>query len=147
MKQILYYKCHQSCKSCFGPSNKSSNAIGNEFENINTNCLQCNTKDEYYPLYKDNSSCHNRYTIMEGYYLDRNIDPFIWKQCPKKCETFNEDCISKCQNEDEYVSDINECIMNNNERKGIIFEFENKILNNITLYFNSTQIFNGTVLS
>ena len=81
---------------------------------------------------------------MEGYYLDRNIDPFIWKQCPKKCETFNEDCISKCQNEDEYVIDINECIMKNNERKGMIFEFENKILNNITLYFNSTQIFNST---
>ena len=40
--------------------------------------------------------------------------------------------------------DIDECIMKNNERKGLISEFENKILNNIALYFNSTQIFNGT---
>ena len=149
-----YFECDISCLEC----NK-------EYDNNNTNCLECNTEKGYYPLYNDNSSCYNNITIIEGYYLDKNENYFIWKQCRENCEKCNMlisldgDCVFKCPNgtykyslnnscinecPDNYIIYNNECILKDNEQEIIISEFKNKIFSDINLYKNTTQVINGT---
>ena len=71
-------KCDKACITCF-----------KEYENNNTNCLQCNTQNGYYPIYNDPSNCFNNETISLGYYLDKTNDNYIWNKCYEKCETCN----------------------------------------------------------
>ena len=133
--------------------------------NNNTNCLECNVENGYYPLYNDNSSCYNNITIKKGYYLDKIDDFFIWKPCYEKCEKCNlfllpdGNCVSECPNgtykyyfnysclqscPKDYIIYNNECINKINEQKVIISEFKNKIISNISSYINSTKVINGT---
>ena len=78
-------KCHENCLSCnYGP-------IYNEQGILESmECSKCNIEKGYYPIEDSNSTCYNNETILEGYYLDKNIETYIWKKCYSKCET----CIS-----------------------------------------------------
>ena len=76
--QDLYKKCDISCKKC----NKGA-------EENNTNCLECNKDEGYYPIdgeYSENFNCFNNYTIKEGYFLYKDEPNFIWKKCYEKCK-------------------------------------------------------------
>ena len=78
-------KCHENCLSCNYGSIYNEQGILESME-----CSKCNTEKRYYPLEDSNSTCYNNETILEGYYLDKNIETYIWKKCYSKCET----CIS-----------------------------------------------------
>ena len=86
------------------------------YENNNTYCLQCNIEKGYYPLYNDNSFCFNNETIKKGYYLDKSVNPFIWRKCYNKCEAYNlfitpdGDCVSNCPNETYKYTTNNSCL-------------------------------------
>jgi hypothetical protein len=72
-------ECDQACLTCF-----------KAYENNNTNCIQCNTDNGYYPIFgKDNSNCFNNETIKSGYYLNTKDFPIKWNKCYDKCETCN----------------------------------------------------------
>ena len=94
-----FKKCHINCKECNGPyRNNNINDIENH------NCIKC--IDDYYKL--GESNCYNNETIIEGYYLDKNENPYIWKVCYERCETCiqsgnytNMNCLS-CK---EYIID------------------------------------------
>ena len=91
LKNSKLYKCDISCKTCFDAKN-----------NEMTNCIECNTIDQYYPLEKESSLCKNIVvdkTFLDGYYLE---DGF-YKECFSSCLTCdggkegdNHNCI-KCQ--------------------------------------------------
>ena len=144
------YECDISCLICYN-NNKS-------------NCLQCNIEKGYYPLYNDNSSCYSNNSIIKGYYLDINIEPYIWRQCNEtyeKCNIFitsDGDCVQTCPNgtfknplnnsclescpDNNVYNDV--CIPNINKQEILISEFKNKILSNINSYKNSTQFINDS---
>ena len=65
-----FTKCDKACLSCnSGPNND------------NTNCIKCNEEKGFYPIYNNNSLCFNNKTIKEGYFLNKTIEPYIWKKC------------------------------------------------------------------
>ena len=69
-----YVKCDKACMGCFGDKE--------------TNCILCNENEEYYLINgKDNSSCYNSETIMEGYFLDIINTPYKWSVCYDNCAT------------------------------------------------------------
>ncbi len=53
----------------------------------NNNCIKCNIEKGYYPIEGSNSTCYSNDTILKGYFLDKNIETYIWKKCHDKCET------------------------------------------------------------
>ena len=74
----MYHKCGIQCETCF-----------NTYENNNTNCIECNTKNGYYPINsidEISSNCYNNESIKQGYYLNRNISPFKWEKCHERCD-------------------------------------------------------------
>ena len=72
-------ECDKACLNC-----------SKGYENNNTNCLQCNTKNGYFPILgEDNSNCFNNETINLGYYLNTKDFPIKWNKCYEKCETCN----------------------------------------------------------
>ena len=74
-----FHICNIACLKCY-----------KQYENNNTNCLECNTEQGYYPLSgKDSAYCYNNITIEKGYYLDKIKSEYIWKKCYEKCETCN----------------------------------------------------------
>ena len=73
------FECDKACLTC----TKS-------FENNNTNCIKCNSKNGYYPIFgEDNSNCFSNETIKTGYYLNTKNDSFTWNKCYEKCKTCN----------------------------------------------------------
>ena len=75
-----FEKCYIACSRC----NKSS-------ETNNTNCIECNYEEGFYPIYEeDANNCFNNDTIKGGYYLDEKEIPYKWKKCYEKCEECNE---------------------------------------------------------
>ena len=75
-EKISYLECDISCLKC-------------NIEISNSNCIECNIESGYYPIQDSNSTCYNNETILEGYYLDKINNPYIWKKCYSKCETCN----------------------------------------------------------
>lgn len=49
----------------------------------NHNCVEC--VDNYYKLGENN--CYKNETPIEGYYLNKEENPFIWKECYERCLT------------------------------------------------------------
>jgi len=72
-----YVKCDDSCVNCFGgPINE------------NTNCKKCNNEKEYYSIEgKSSMYCYNSETIGEGYYLNKQKEPYVWSNCYENCAT------------------------------------------------------------
>ena len=92
LKNDTFYPCHKSCSKCNTPL---------DIIKENQNCIECNLKDDYYPLNEDNSLCYNNETIKEGYYLKNETSSFVWKKCHERCkkcsregDIFNMNCIS-----------------------------------------------------
>ena len=55
----LFVKCDNACIRCYlGPVDD------------NTNCIECNEDEGYYPIVGNDSMCFNNETIKEGYFLD-----------------------------------------------------------------------------
>ena len=88
-----FLKCDKACSKC---------QKGNE--NNNTNCIECNLKDQFYHLYESNSNCFNNETIYNGFYLDKIDTQYNWKKCYERCEictsggnSSNMNCLS-CKN-------------------------------------------------
>ena len=82
-------RCYNICKTCTGFLEKN---IDNNKENHN--CIEC--VDNYYKL--GESNCYNNETIGKGYYLDKEENPPVWKECYEKCETCNKFGNSKNMN-------------------------------------------------
>ena len=74
--QKKYIKCYFSCKEC----NWSYEPMSNKH-----NCIQC--IDNYYKL--GESNCYNDSNAIDGYYLDKDEEPPIWKECYERCQTCN----------------------------------------------------------
>ncbi len=69
------YKCDQSCKTC---------------ENSATNCIECNTINNYYPVNGESNTCYEY--NKEGYYFDNN-QLYKCDQSCKTCENSATNCI------------------------------------------------------
>ena len=73
-----FKSCDVSCRRCYGP--KSGD---------NTNCISCNTQDEYYPIDGNPKLCKRvGDSYLVGYYLDTDYN--IFKLCYTSCETCNQ---------------------------------------------------------
>ena len=74
---LQFVKCDKACLTC------TNGLIGD-----NTNCLQCNTQEGYYPIKgKGNQRCYSEETIGVGYFLNKFQTPFIWEPCYEYCAT------------------------------------------------------------
>ena len=75
LKNGTFYNCHYSCLKC------------NDSNEENHNCLEC--AENYYNLENDlfSNNCYNNELINEGYYLSKEVFPYIWKKCFQRCET------------------------------------------------------------
>ena len=71
-------KCYESCKKCKAP-------FENNDEKQNHNCVEC--VDNYYKLGENN--CFTDEIPIEGYYLNKEENPFLWKECYERCLTCN----------------------------------------------------------
>ena len=70
-----FYKCDIACSKCV-----------KGYENNNTNCLECNLEENYYPLFEKESNCFNNETISDGFYLEQIDSKYKWKKCYERCE-------------------------------------------------------------
>ena len=151
------YNCSIACLTCY-----------KEASNNSTNCLECNIYSGYFPLYDSNSICiKNDTNEIVGYYLDKKIYPYSWKKCHKNCETCqtqgndnNMNCLSckanllyeiskgncllSCPNGYEKDELKNECIFKIFDQTTTVNEFKNQIINNISLFVNSSKVINGS---
>ena len=102
-KDLMYHKCGNQCQTCI-----------NE-----TNCIKCNTKDEYYFIENEESTiCYNNETIKEGYYLDKKENPYKWKKCYEKCES----CIAEGNYTNMNCLSCNTKLINNKTFKPYYFK-------------------------
>ena len=110
----VFKKCDVACETCT-----------NKYENNNTNCITCNTKEGYYSIYSfegiNVSNCYNNETIKQGYYLNNKQFPFIWDKCYERCKSCNikgnitnMNCLS-CKND----------LINNRTNKVYYFKYSN----------------------
>ena len=77
-KENILKKCYFSCKECADYLKYINNKE-------NHNCIKCN--DNYYKLGENN--CYNNETVIEGYYLDTDENPYLWKECYERCGACN----------------------------------------------------------
>ena len=66
-------KCYSTCSICYGDP-----IINSKTNELSHNCIEC---IEGYYLMNGTKNCYNNETIEEGYYLDINENPYIWKKC------------------------------------------------------------------
>ena len=88
-----FLKCDKACSKC-----------EKGYEKNNTNCLECNLENKFYPLYESESNCFNEETIYDGFYLNKNNNEYKWDKCYERCEkctskgnSTNMNCLS-CKN-------------------------------------------------
>ena len=88
-----FHKCDIACSKC-----------EKGYESYNTNCLECNLEDNFYPLFGKESNCFNNETISDGFYLEQIDSQYKWKKCYERCEkcisggnSSNMNCLS-CKN-------------------------------------------------
>lgn len=79
--EYSYKPCHQSCLTCTEGGN-----------DINNNCLLCDTDNSYYPVYGESKQCTNG---KEGYYFDKGEKNFkpCYGSCLKCSGPNKENCI------------------------------------------------------
>ena len=82
LKDNILKKCYESCKEC----NESESYENNGMDTMGKhNCIEC--KDNYYRF--GESNCYKNDTSLDGYFLDTDADPYIWKKCYERCQTCN----------------------------------------------------------
>ena len=105
----IFKQCDIACKRC---------EKGPEIDN--TNCIECNTMEDYYNIEGDISNCFNYETLPnKGYYLDE--EELLWKECYERCET----CISKGNNKNMNCLSCKTDLINNKTKKIYYFELSN----------------------
>ena len=131
---FTWKQCYEKCETCFSGRNS-----------LSMNCLSCkinleNNKRLFYDISKHNciEACpNNTYITSESYCVST---------CPSGTLLFilNNSCLDSCPNGYEKSQTNDECILKVFDQTTLVKEFKKTIMNDITSFFNSSKIINGS---